>query len=243
MSGIKCFWMKPIPEVRVTLRVYRPSGGEPCAAGRSWCEAVEVVIAERAPQGEWMVRSYFEGDKRMYWRTFSERVSHDDPRWPVARCDWCDRDFSETAIRQVNAHQLHSGSPDGKLYTLWNEPVGAMWDCDWLKSDNGGDWGYTGPDGITLCVRTPGGLWMVDSQASNCDRKQEVPAPTAEHPNAHRFVRTHYCWVRHGDPRSGNIHVDKDAKRAGVETCGAGAGSILIAKYHGFLRGGYLTDA
>ena len=38
-------------------------------------------------------------------------------------------------------------------------------------------------------------------------------------------------------PRTGNVHVDKSG-----DTCAAGAGSILIGGYHGFLHNGYLTD-
>jgi hypothetical protein len=47
----------------------------------------------------------------------------------------------------------------------------------------------------------------------------------------------HKCWVRHGDPRTGELHVDKN----GV-TCSAGAGSILSGSYHGFLHNGYLVE-
>jgi lambda family phage portal protein len=55
-------------------------------------------------------------------------------------------------------------------------------------------------------VRTPGGTWDIDGRASNCTRPDDD---------------THRCWVRHGDPRTGVVHVDKDG-----DTCGAGSGSI-----------------
>jgi len=47
----------------------------------------------------------------------------------------------------------------------------------------------------------------------------------------------HRCWVRHGRPEDGTLHVDKN----GV-TCAAGAGSIVAGNFHGFLHGGFLTS-
>lgn len=44
----------------------------------------------------------------------------------------------------------------------------------------------------------------------------------------------HKCWCRHGE--APNFTVDKN----GV-TCIAGAGSIQIGNYHGFLQNGFLT--
>lgn len=97
-------------------------------------------------------------------------------------------------------------------------PVGAMR----YASQDYVDKGYytPGPDGKSLMVLTPGGTWNIDSRASNCG----LPVD-----NVHR------CWVRHGIPP--NITVDKAGN-----TCSAGAGSILIGDYHGFLRNGELTD-
>lgn len=61
--------------------------------------------------------------------------------------------------------------------------------------------------------------WDIDGRASNCTMRDE---------------RTHRCWIRHGTPP--HVTVDK----AGF-TCQAGAGSILLGDYHGFLREGALT--
>lgn len=77
-----------------------------------------------------------------------------------------------------------------------------------------------GPDGRTLFVVTPGGVWNVDERASNCTLPND---------------NEHYCWVRHGIPPM--VTVDKVGK-----TCAAGAGSIMMGKYHGFLRNGKLTN-
>jgi hypothetical protein len=45
----------------------------------------------------------------------------------------------------------------------------------------------------------------------------------------------HRCWVRHGRPEDGTLHVDKAGN-----TCRAGAGSIDTGKWHGFLHNGEL---
>jgi len=79
----------------------------------------------------------------------------------------------------------------------------------------------TGPDGRTLIVRCPDGHdWIIDSRASNCTKKDD---------------NAHWCWVRHGKPEDGTLHVDKNGN-----TCAAGAGSIDTGKWHGFLHNGEL---
>lgn len=71
-----------------------------------------------------------------------------------------------------------------------------------------------------LYVQTPGGVWNIDSRASNC---------------AEPFDYEHRCWVKHGEPPA--ITVDKAGR-----TCAAGGGSIQCGIYHGFLQNGALTD-
>lgn len=137
-----------------------------------------------------------------------------DPRWPIACA--CGRVFTDAASRQANRTRLYAGAPDGQLYTLGEAPIGAMWDAWWMSSYRKGE------DGICLIVKTPGGDWCVDDRASNCTKPDDD---------------VHRCWVRHGDPRCGVVHVDKSG-----DTCAAGAGSILIGGYHGFLHNGELTS-
>lgn len=112
--------------------------------------------------------------------------------------------------------------PDGSECSSGDLPIGAMFD--------GGDAACRkGPDGIALWVMCPDvgegkSLWMVDGRAGNCTMKDDD---------------THYCWVRHGDPRKANITVDKDGP-----TCQAGAGSIWMSMphgWHGFLWNGKLV--
>lgn len=74
-------------------------------------------------------------------------------------------------------------------------------------------------DGPHLLVMTPGGVWNIDSRASNC---------------ALPYDYAHRCWIRHGHVPL--VTVDKEGA-----TCTAGAGSIRCGDYHGFLRAGFLV--
>jgi hypothetical protein len=224
---IKVFWLERTELVQVRLRVYRYDAAAPCVAPRNgWtCCDADVVIFPEAPRSAW-VEDLPDGDHRS-----RELVSEDDPRWPRT-CETCGIAFDASATRQLWTDALYRGARDGQLYTLREAPVGAMWNADWLAGKARDAW--TGPDGLSLHVRTPGGDWCVDGECSNCTRKQDVPVP--DKPGWTRFERSHYCWVRHGDPRTGDVHVDKD----GV-TCEAGAGSIITGGWHGFLHHGYLT--
>lgn len=225
--GIKVFWLEPTAVVQVRLRRYRYDAGAPCVAGKVSCDADAVIFGE-APRSAW-VEDLPDGCHRPR----EELVSEDDPRWPHA-CAACGVAFEASATRQVWAETLHRGAPDGKRYTLRDAPVGALWNADWLAEGRVGG-AYTGPDGRSLHVRTPGGDWCIDGEASNCTRPQHVPVEGK--PGWRRFERSHYCWIRHGDPKTGDVHVDKVG-----DTCAAGAGSIVVGGYHGFLHHGHLVS-
>ena len=98
--------------------------------------------------------------------------------------------------------------------------VGAMWRATWYPRNM--TWNNeTEPHLIVCCPNGPEATrdWDIDSRASNCGLPED---------------RLHRCWVRRGEPP--NLTVDK----AGV-TCAAGAGSIALPNWHGFLRNGELT--
>lgn len=140
-------------------------------------------------------------------------VPRDDPRWP-RQCD-CGRVFQGLDSWQVFTERIYRRADTGAELVLRPAPEGAMWDAWWSPDC------YKGADGRSLMVMCPGGHeWMIDSKASNCTMKDDW---------------THRCWVRHGEPP--NITVDKN----GI-TCAAGAGSILTANWHGFLRAGELVE-
>ena len=98
--------------------------------------------------------------------------------------------------------------------------VGAMWRATWIPRN----WDWTNETEPHIYVCCPNGEdgtrdWDIDSRAANC---------TMPHDKKHR------CWIRHGVPP--NLTVDKQGL-----TCAAGAGSIAMPKWHGFLRNGELV--
>lgn len=161
----------------------------------------------------------------------------------AVKCFWVEPtgdahvEFNDGRPPEIHAAEAHSGVTGWKHWRprykrpdtveifecLSLVPPGAMWDAKWYEDAKGGPWGAgKGDDGIWLVVMLPNGTpWVVDHRASNCDKPNDD---------------VHRCWVRHGDPRTGVITVDK----SGV-TCNAGSGSIMSGDYHGFLQNGELT--
>lgn len=139
----------------------------------------------------------------------------DDWRWPQ-HC-LCGVPFG-AANRQLFYDRIYFNPETGEEWPLRDVPVGAVWDAFWNH-----DWPMVcGPDGMSLNVRTPGGDWCIDGRANNCTMPED---------------NVHKCWIRHGSPKDGTLHVDKNG-----HTCAAGAGSIAMPHYHGFLHNGYLVD-
>lgn len=135
----------------------------------------------------------------------------DYSEWPT-KCDHCGALVPEDAQKQVFNKRLYD-TPSGEL-----EP-GCLYYAPWYD-----DVYWDNQNTPTLCAVLPnGGTWVIDGRASNCTMQND---------------RTHRCWVRHGDPETGNIHVDKNG-----HTCQAGGGSILYGNYHGFLHNGHFTNA
>lgn len=114
----------------------------------------------------------------------------------------------------ADGHLVHRyRTPAGELLTapepgdvFFHHAHAAGAPCNWNNCD-----------GRHLFVILPGGRWWnLDGRDSNCT----LPNDT-----------THRCWVRHGDPSKGELHVDKVG-----HTCQAGAGSIDVGDWHGFLH-------
>jgi hypothetical protein len=126
------------------------------------------------------------------------------------KCDKCGGDF-----------EMRSGYPLYNTESGRPEPGDIFYE-NWLDENFYWD-NHKGPHLMAIC---PNGMrWCIDSRASNCTMPED---------------RLHRCWVRHGDPEKGEIHVDKQ----GV-TCEAGAGSIAIGEnenhYHGMLHNSQFT--
>jgi hypothetical protein len=146
------------------------------------------------------------------WKLGGEPSDYPEERWPT-NCDHCGAAAPPEAKRQVfreRRFNTASGEPEpGDIYeTTWEHEDGGRGACAWTNC--------AGPH---LHAVTPNGShWNVDSRASNCT----MPGDT-----------THRCWIRRGDPRTGLVHVDKSGP-----TCAAGAGSIAVDGWHGFLHQG-----
>lgn len=150
----------------------------------------------------------------------------DDPRWPV-KCDGCGKlaplapyeNSLEIVTHQIFRRKLFntkSGEPEpGDLYYVDY----GCWEDDRQYCVSG----WSNCSGKHLhCVLPNKTTWDIDSRASNCTRRED---------------KTHRCWVRHGIPEKGEIiHVDKNGN-----TCQAGAGSIAVTGFHGFLHNGILA--
>jgi hypothetical protein len=223
MAPIKCFLVQPTDEGPKSLRRYCPSSKSTCPGKYGYHNASVVTGDVKDPVGE---------DGIIH---NPPMINHSDPRWP-AKCEHCDYCFQEDDYWQTNL-DVYYASTDPEIPGRWTQrqlPAGAMFYPSWLQPksvyteavevgaipDRPKRW-QTGPDGKCLMVVTPGGEWIIDGRASNCDMPED---------NAHR------CWVRHGEPP--NITVDKNGL-----TCGAGGGSIQCGDYHGYLRDGWLVDA
>lgn len=105
----------------------------------------------------------------------------------------------------------------GEEFRIQDRPVGSMWFAPWL------DDAWSPQLKHILIVATPGGDWVVDSQASNCT----IPEDPQQ--------KNHHCWIIEGE--FPEITVSKNG-----QTCAAGGGSILCGNYHGFLRNGFLEE-
>jgi hypothetical protein len=136
-------------------------------------------------------------------------------RWPT-KCEWCGAapDYSSPELKRQVFRKRRYNTASGDP-----EP-GDLYYVSWGRGENAGCPFHDNCDGQHLFAILPNGEdWDIDGRASNCDRPHD---------------RTHRCWVRHGEPPQ--ITVDKRGL-----TCHAGAGSIALGSYHGFLHNGVFT--
>jgi len=149
-----------------------------------------------------------------WWQFTGESADIDSPSGNTRVSVPLLRNLETGEIR--HQHQL----PAGALFAVPREAS----DGAELHRDR---WPPAGPDGLSIVCLVPGSCsggvcyWYIDSRASNCTRRDD-PA--------------HRCWVRHGTIGEA-LHVDKNGN-----TCSAGAGSISMPGYHGFLHGGQLVE-
>ncbi len=209
MARIRCFFLEETDRVSVKLRRYTRENTPDC------CPHYPGKYSYHTTSSQYLEEPV-EFDEKGYTTNGVKPVpSHSLLEWPI-RCA-CGYEFQEEDEWQRFTQRIYRRTDTGEEMVLHDAPAGAMWYTPWIDQ-------FHVPQGKhCLAVKTPGGEWAVDSQASNCtmpeDTKQEK----------------HHCWIRSGAPP--DVNVDKN----GV-TCGAGAGSIQCGSYHGFLKNGYLED-
>jgi hypothetical protein len=150
-DAIRCFWLEPTDEWELSLRRYVTSHdtARQCATSGIGYHNAEAAIGRGVAAA---------APKLIDGQPLSGDVfPHDDPRWP-ARCA-CGYEFRAGDAWQFNARPLYRRRDTSELVTLGGAPVGAMWDAHWMGEE------YRGPDGIALCIKTPGGDWLVDGPA------------------------------------------------------------------------------
>lgn len=212
---IKVFWLEPTDREKRWLRRYTSSLEHKCEKTGSYCNAM-------ADFGEGKIKYTADG---CIAGQDELKPPKDDPRWPTY-CDACGHVFSEKDAHQLFTDQIYVRPDTGQHMSLREAPPGACWDAWWIaerhKDRSPGCGSMMGDDGRCLIVRCPDGHdWMIDARCRNCTLPQD---------------NLHHCWVRHGKPEDGTLHVDKAGN-----TCSAGGGSILTGNWHGFLHGGYLV--
>lgn len=212
MSRIKCIFFEASTKVKRYFRRYQDGD----CLGKGEYHNAEIFYDEiEVP----VPIDGFENDPRMISGLPHKNLKAQYPQ----KCDHCDFIFTDGSTFQKNPLRQYFCEATGEYFELNKIPVGGMYFAPWLDC-------WTTPQlAHVLIVRTPGGSWAVDSQASNCTK----PKSNGE---KGRLQSDHHCWIIEGDIPP-NITVSKNGN-----TCGAGAGSIQCGKYHGFLRNGYLEE-
>lgn len=200
---IKCFLLIRNGFTRRSLRRFdgKSEGRDHCPSSRLGYHNAEVPI-DRGLMGEAST-------------TIDAYLDKTDPRWPK-QCS-CGYIFNPEDEWQLFIKNEYQRADTGELYTLFDAPVGAIWEADWYEDIKS----MCGVDGKAYICKTPGGDWHIDGRASNCGLPNDD---------------VHKCWCRHGEA------PDFTVNKVG-NTCNAGGGSIGQRDYHGVLINGELIQS
>jgi hypothetical protein len=236
--SIPCFFLERTDRANAYLRRYVSAESAPKCPGKFSYHNAQAFIGELP-----MTR-----DANGYLESISPDKYADDPRWP-AKCEACGYEFGLMDEFQVFREEIYRRVDNGAEMTLREAPAGAIWNAFWLADAPC----WRGPDGMALICRLPGMIdWHIDGVASNCDspckncgkpmflhntKSQIEGQPNAANCREYEDAHPHKCWIRSGTPP--NVSVGKGT--AG-QSCGAGAGSIAVPGWHGFLRNGALVS-
>jgi hypothetical protein len=186
--GIKCFWIEPVAQVRMSLRRY---------ASEKWCSGQYGYHNASVVIGDALLDSSFLkvcADRR-YGATHGDLWPHSDARWPK-HCG-CGYEFKGEDEWQFNPHRLYMRTDTGELMTEVEAPAGAMRHEWWMENFQG----VADQNGIILGVKLPDGTWWcVDGPASSGNggwtRTGEIPNVTAS-PSI--LTSNYHGWLRNGE--------------------------------------------
>lgn len=192
-----------------------------------------VFLCERTGR-EHFVRGYECANGHETERTVAKRGK----AWPQRKikCAMCGEPAecrsvaTFTEMRRVDTGEIFARPHDlpvGAVYADWDQYGDDDSPHNWANAPDGEGRRYRvfrpSADGrVLVCVLPDGHHWIIDSRCNNCGSPNDD---------------MHWCWVRHGRPEDGTLHVDKEGL-----TCSAGAGSIATGKWHGFLHNGQLVQ-
>lgn len=212
-NRVKCFFMDPSGEVEI--ETYRST---------TWSSGIKCSMSQHGG-GHWAYLPFGIGkevddkghqESAGYLTREKAEGKYGLDKFPTeCQCGYKFTNADEWGHRLIPIYQRRD-DPSVR-YTLQKAPDGAMYFATWYEKHR--DW--CGLDGHALMVKAPGGHdWHVDGRCSNCTRPED---------------KVHKCWCRHGDPTTGDVTVNKVG-----DTCSAGAGSLLLKNWHGFLTSGWL---
>lgn len=180
-TRIKCFWLEPTDRAEVSIRRYYgwDKVKNECSGHYGYHNA-DVALGE-VPDTNRAISVTEEMKK--------------EPQWPK-KCDYCDYLFTDDDQWQWNEHTLYKRSDNGEKTILRKAPVGAMYDAFWYKGHQGFK---VRPDGIILCVMTPGGDWVVDGPSNNGNGWERTGVPPLVTASPSILMTRYHGWLRNGE--------------------------------------------
>jgi hypothetical protein len=189
MSSVKCFMITPTGRAARWLRRFQGA------------EEIGVRLCEPNSYHNAMVRiedtDVIQGERSisidpMTW-------PEDDPRWP-ARCEHCGYEFAGMHGGQLFYAQIYK-TPDGKEVSIHGSklpgieqaPPGSMYYADWLKPY------HTSPDGHSLAVMTPAGVWLIDLKTKDANWTRTGTPPNVTATPSIRIGDRYHGWLKNGE--------------------------------------------
>jgi hypothetical protein len=175
---VSCFVAERLQKYRRELRRFVWSSEQKCLGPYGYHTSTTILDTVPSPPDE----DDLEGTGV---RPF---VANDDSRWPkTCSCGYVYQDADQW---QQNQHRLYRDPSTGREFTLSEAPPGAMWFADWMT--------WTGPDGKTLVVMTPGGEWCVDGPSSNGSGWKRTGTPPNVTATPSISMPRYHGWLTNG---------------------------------------------